>query len=283
MRESGRTSLAERHRARAEAVVAARNPRLHGVFIRIFRRTMRADFHALRRDGQGEPAPADTPHLVIYANHPSWWDGALYNVLHGQFFAKRAGFAPIDADMLAQYRFMARIGAIGVDQSSRAGAAAFLATCTHVLEDPDRVLWIAAQGRFADVRQRPLALQPGLAHLAINAPQARFVPLAVDYAFWDERTPEAFIRFGPTIAGEDIARLGVKASLAKLEDALTETLDALSQTVMTRDPDRFETLLTGRVGIGGVYDLWRRAKAAWRGEQFDAAHSRPHADADAPS
>jgi hypothetical protein len=41
---------------------------------------------------------------------------------------------------------------------------------------------------------------------------------------------------------------------------------------MSRDPARFDTLLIGNAGIGGVYDFWRRIKAGIRGERFTAAH-----------
>ena len=273
MREAAPQTLAARHRARAEALVARRDPRLHAFFAYIFRRAIRADFHALRLDRESVVPEPDAPHLVIYANHPSWWDAALYNVLHPMLFGRRPGFAPLDAAMLEQYRFMGRIGAIGVDQSTRAGAAAFLSTCAYVMEAPERMLWVAAQGEFADARRRPLALRPGLAHLAARAPQAQFVPLAVEYTFWDERTPEALIRFGLPVPASELVSLGKAEGATRLEAALTETLDALAENAISRDPARFRTLLSGRVGVGGVYDLWRRARALASGRRFEAAHN----------
>jgi hypothetical protein len=52
-------------------------------------------------------------------------------------------------------------------------------------------------------------------------------------------------------------------------------MDRLAADVMSRDPARFTSLIQGRAGIGGVYDLWRRARAALRGEAFDPAHGEP--------
>ena len=43
---------------------------------------------------------------------------------------------------------------------------------------------------------------------------------------------------------------------------------------MSREPSRFEPLVSGDAGIGGVYDLWRRAKALVRGERFKPQHGR---------
>ncbi|GMA74115.1 hypothetical protein GCM10025880_05320 [Methylorubrum aminovorans] len=53
---------------------------------------------------------------------------------------------------------------------------------------------------------------------------------------------------------------------------MTATLDRLSDDVMIRDPDRFETLLAGRRGVGGVYDGWRRLAAALAGRRFEPGH-----------
>ena len=44
---------------------------------------------------------------------------------------------------------------------------------------------------------------------------------------------------------------------------------------MARDPAAFEVMLAGRAGVGGVYDLWRAAKAAVRGERFNRQHGGP--------
>ena len=59
---------------------------------------------------------------------------------------------------------------------------------------------------------------------------------------------------------------------AKLLTFAQGTLDALGHEAMTRDPERFEVLVDGGAGIGGLYDLWRRLLAALRGRPFDPAH-----------
>ena len=65
------------------------------------------------------------------------------------------------------------------------------------------VLLINAEGRFRDVRCRPLAVAPGLVHLAKRIRNARFVPLAIEVAFWDERRPNLLLRFGESISARD--------------------------------------------------------------------------------
>jgi hypothetical protein len=59
---------------------------------------------------------------------------------------------------------------------------------------------------------------------------------------------------------------------------LTETLDRLAADVQARDPARFRPLLDGRAGIGGIYDGWRRLRAALTGRAFDPAHAAEAAD-----
>ena len=52
-------------------------------------------------------------------------------------------------------------------------------------------------------------------------------------------------------------------------------MDALAAEGIARAPAAFKTLIDGRAGVGGVYDLWRRGRAALRGERFRPAHGEP--------
>jgi 1-acyl-sn-glycerol-3-phosphate acyltransferase len=125
-------------------------------------------------------------------------------------------------------------------------------------------------------------LRPGIAHLARRA-EATILPLAIELPFWNERKPEALVRFGPPVEAEIAPlppkrgeRLGkgdrVAAWTAVLEQALTACMDALAAAAMSRDPARFVTLVRGEVGVGGIYDLWRRGVAWGAGRRFDPSH-----------
>src|SRR3712207_1328673 len=151
--------------------LAQRSPLIFGFFARVFRRALPRDFHAMRLSRQGPPPDPATPRLVIYSNHPSWWDAVAFLLLADTVFRGRAGYAPIHADMLTRYRFMARIGTFGIEPEGRAGGAAFLAAARQILGRPEGLLLVTAQGRFADVRERPLQLRPGLAHVASLRPE----------------------------------------------------------------------------------------------------------------
>ena len=242
-------------------------------FVRVLTRRLRTSFHAVRLAKPGVPAVPDELPMVIYANHPSWWDPALALVLMTRLFPSRRSFAPIDAAALQRYGFMRRIGMFGVTQGRYEGAAIFLRIGSRILSQPGTLLYLTPQGRFTDVRDRPVEFRSGLAHLLSRVPRVTVVPLAVEYPFWDESTPEALVRFGEPITLGKAVTAEIPKIQEELETRLCRTMDCLAEASASRDPSRFETLLHGRTGVGGVYDGWRRLQAWGRGEEFDPAHA----------
>lgn len=237
----------------------------------IMARRLRRGFHAVRLARPGWPVlPAGRP-VIVYLNHPSWWDPALLIMMGTTRFRDRPGYGPIDAEMLRRYRFMRRLGLFGLEPG-RAGAVAFLRNAERILADPRAMLWITAEGAFTDPRRRPVTLRPGIAHLVRRMPAALVVPLAVEYPFWDERTPEALMRFGEPMDAAILASLPVPEIAAELEARLEAVMDQLALDAQSREPARFLTLIDGTVGVGGVYDLWRRARAWAGGRAFSPAH-----------
>ena len=257
------------------AVLAARSAVLARLFGRYMTRYVARHFHAVRIARGGLPRLPEGRPAIVYTNHPSWWDPAVFMALATLLFPGRPAWGPMDAAALEKYGIFRRIGIFGIEPGTRRGAARFLRVATAVLADPAAMLWVTAEGAFTDPRARPVRLRPGLAHLARRLPDAVLVPLALEYPFWTERFPEALLRFGDPIPAENHHPAGNHTTgdwTAILEARLTETLDALAADAMTRDPARFTTLLSGAAGIGGGYDLWRRLRAALAGRRFSAAH-----------
>jgi 1-acyl-sn-glycerol-3-phosphate acyltransferase len=250
---------------------------LNGWFMLYVRRFFRRHFHALRVLG-GENGKPGTPDIagepvIFYTNHPGWWDPLVFLLLAGKCYPDRLSYGPIDATALAKYRFMERIGFLGIERDSRRGAARFLRMAKAASRRRDVIFWITSQGAFADPRTRPPAIRPGVGHAVSSSGRGLIVPVAVEYPFWSERLPEALVAFGPAmrIADTDQAR-DAKAWTAVLEAALTATQDRLAEAAIRRDPDAFTVLTSGDVGVGWVYDSLRRCRAWWRGERFDASH-----------
>jgi 1-acyl-sn-glycerol-3-phosphate acyltransferase len=220
-------------------------------------RYLRKHFHAVRLSKGSAALPNDGLPVLVVLNHPSWWD-PMVGIPLSDLFTDFTHFAAIDASMLRKYRVFARLGFFGIDMKSLSGARTFLRTGSAILSHDHHAVWVTAQGQFADVRKRPLGLKPGVGHLAARLKKGWIVPIAIEYAFWNERRPEALARIGEPIslAGrssdercEDpsLARPANKEWTLLIEARLTETLDALNAEVMTRDPAHFTPLVGGEL------------------------------------
>jgi 1-acyl-sn-glycerol-3-phosphate acyltransferase len=260
-------------RALVDDPVTARSDLLFRAFGWYLRWYFYRHFHAVRVSRAGLPTlPPDRP-LIIYTNHPSWWDPALFILVSRTLLRGRPGFGPMEQQALEKYGLFRRFGVFGIDTTSQRGAARFLDVSLHVLSNPAHVLWITAEGHFTDARQRPIRLQPGLAHLARRVPNAILLPMAIEYPFWNERHPEALLRFGqPLMAGR---HRSVADWTEMLQDGLKQTMDGLAQDSQARDPSLFRALVQRGGGVGGIYDLWRRGRAAAAGRSFDPGHESP--------
>lgn len=259
------------------------SPRLLGWFARYTRWYLRRHFHAVRlASPDGLPDTRDGVPLVVFLNHASWWDPLVCLHLSRTLFPEIAAFAPIDAPAIAKYPFFGRLGFFGVEPGTARGAATFLHAASRILARPSTSLWITPQARFADVRERPAGFRHGLGHLASRAARSssgspghlRFLPLAIEYTWWQERQPEVLLRFGQPL--EVSPGSGPELEPAdwslELERRLEAAQDALAAEARRRDPTRFSNLLSGTAGIGGVYDFWRRLRALGQGRRFDPRH-----------
>jgi 1-acyl-sn-glycerol-3-phosphate acyltransferase len=248
--------------------MAARSPLLFGLFRWYLHWFFWRRFAGVRLSrGFIPPDPAGRP-VVIYTNHPSWWDPAMAMLVSPKLFPERLGFGPMDDEALRQYGMFRRFGVFGVARGAR-GAVQFLRNATRILAEPRAIMWITAEGGFTDPRRRPLQLRGGIAHLARLVPDAVFMPAALDYVFWNESRPEAMLRFGPPV---NVSHLSVAEAATVLTGALTDVLDALAEDAATRDATRFLTLLHGAGGVSAIYDAWRRARALRQGRGFDPRH-----------
>ncbi|MEM6910015.1 MAG: lysophospholipid acyltransferase family protein [Verrucomicrobiota bacterium] len=208
------------------------------------------NFNGIRQLGPPPSFDPENESLVLYANHPSWWDPLLFLFLVEHHFPGVPVYGPIDAEALERYGIFQGLGFFGVDQHSPASLRSFLRTGQAILSQPGRLLVLTPEGNFADPRVRPLEFQVGLEQLARRAPEhVRLAPLALELVHWEERLPEACYRIGP--AEPPQARCNWKP-------ALTQTLDELQQATQKRDPSLFLTSQEGKSGLGGLYGLWRR-------------------------
>jgi 1-acyl-sn-glycerol-3-phosphate acyltransferase len=255
--------------------LATPSPWLRRTFSAYSRWYVSRHFHSVRISRTGFPPHVHGLPLVLYVNHASWWDPLVCLLLQNHFFNSHRAFAPMDARALQKYRFFGRLGFFPVEQDNVRGALQFLRTAGVLLTDSHAALWITPQGRFADIRERPVRFRPGLGHLPRHVERAAFIPVALEYVHWEERTPEVVCRFGSMdVAGTKSGRLraGDSEWTRHFEQELAATQDALAAEVQRRCAADFECILTGKSGVGMAYDTWRACRAAFRGARFQRKH-----------
>ncbi len=281
------------------------NPLLVFAFRRfIARRRLRGAFRALRAAHLERMAAVDAAiPLIVYANHPSWWDPLTAFVLAPHVIGKRRFYAPMESASLRRYGVLSRLGIFPVEVDTPRGAAQFLRAAETVLSRGD-VLGVTAQGSFTDIRVQPPALKPGVAALLARFERAgrrvAAVPLALEYTFWDQRLPEALACIGqPILVGErpvagvvshspaatgpeqasaaaDNSQTATERWSALLEERLAQTQKELAALAMTRDAGRFKTVLQGRRGTAGLYGNWQRLQRALHGESVGNQDHESH-------
>jgi len=222
------------------------------------RRYLARHFHTLRISRSGA-APPDAGPLIVFLNHASWWDPLVCLALGQRFFPERESYAAMDAEALEKYRFFRRLGFFPVRRGPHAGRD-FLRVAPRVLEQPGAILWLTPQARFADARERPVQLKPGVGILMKQMPSVAAVPLAIEYSFWEERKPEALVRFGKAIHASSAPGLSSAGWTAALSSALERTQTALASEVISRRPEDFQCVLRKSSGVTPLFDAWTRLR-----------------------
>jgi 1-acyl-sn-glycerol-3-phosphate acyltransferase len=252
--------------------VANYSPFAVSLFRQYCRRHISKHFHAARILGSSpEPLNPEGGTVVMYANHVGWWDPLVLLVLTEILLPGRRCFGPIDEQALRAYGFFRYLGFFGLRPNSSAGAHEFLRVCRSVCALDRTALCLTPQGRFCDVRELNAPFQPGLGMLAKMLPGLRFLPVAIEYCFWSERTPELLVAVGEveTFPG----RIERDEATTRLAARLRATQARLAAAATARKEEAFHTLLDGKSGASFVYDLWRRALAAATGRPFQPSHS----------
>ena len=249
--------------------VERRSAFLFGAFVWYLRWLFWRKFNAVRVARAGMPALPAGP-VIICTNHPSWWDPAFFMLLQSTLMPGRVGYGPMDAEALGKYGLLERMGVFGIELGSARGAARFMEVCGRLLATPNHVLWITAQGAFADVRSRPIRLRPGIAHLLRRVPGVTVLPLALEYSFWNEGKPEALARFGAPIAANRERSVAEWTTL--LEAELTKAVDALAADSQRRDLRAFQRVMRGSTAVGPIYSAYRRVRSVLTGRVVDVSH-----------
>ena len=241
-------------------------------------RYLRRHFNALRIVQACMPKFEPDEPVICCANHPGWWDPLVACFLNHRYFGGRHAYSPIDSVALAKYPLFQKLGYFGIQMETIVGAKRFLKTSRAILADTRNALWITPGGKFCDVRATT-HFEPGLGHLVASMPRVTVVPLAIEYAFWEERTPEALFHFGPALRCQGHER-SKETWHDLLQERLAEAQGRLAEISIARDTSRLETIADGVAGVGGPYDAFRRARAWICGDRFERRHGTGWSAAD---
>jgi 1-acyl-sn-glycerol-3-phosphate acyltransferase len=228
-------------------------------------------FHAMRL-ANGDRFPSATGPLIVYANHASWWDPLSLILISRHFLPDASHYGPMDAAALKHYGVFRKLGLFPVENGTPRGAAQFLRAAREILSRPHSVLWVTPEGHFTDMRTRPAVFRPGLAALVARTGACTLVPLAMEYTFWDERLPEILISCGEAIKIADGRLRNTAEWSEQLAAGLADAQDELAALSKLRDPALFTTILSGGVGVGAVYDAWKRLLALLGGRAYQGSH-----------
>ena len=253
---------------------AGKVPPISALMLRFFQHIVRAyfkrHFRAVMVQHPDRLAAIEGP-LIVYANHSSWWDPMVSILLAQMLLPERKHYAPMDASALKRYPILRKLGIFPVEMAAARGAAQFLRISKAILASGG-IVWITPQGRFSDPRETPLAFKPGLGALAARTTDVTILPLAIEYSFWDERLPEALLRFGAPVRIEP--GVDTETATRQLEDALAHAMRSLKVASIERDTTAFCVLLSGERGIGGFYDLGRRVRAWFTRKPLPLDHTQ---------
>ncbi len=231
------------------------------------RRSLYRAFHAVHfRAAEQLPAPPsklDRP-VIFYANHHSWWDGYVAEIVLRQVYGLEA-YLMMDVRQLRRYFFFSWAGAFSVDRENGREALRSIDYIAKILnEKPGRVFWIFPQGEIRPQEQRPLNFYPGLAHTLRRIGPCYVYPLATRFEFTREQFPEIFISVGPLRRFDDGERLNIKQVTAELENTLTQDLDALRAELATNQPKNFVTIIKGKGSTDITFDKLLKILPFWK-------------------
>ena len=230
-------------------------------------------FHAVRvAHAERFPRLQPNSRTIVCFNHPSWWDPLIVMLLLHRFAPRIHHYGPMEASALRHYGFMRKLGLFPLDTRSALAGAQFLRIGNELLQRPGSILCVTPEGTFMDVRHRPTEWRPGLAALVARQAQCTVIPIALEYTFWDERLPEALALIGEPLRIESGVAENNSHWHGVLTGAMTRAQDELAVLGIARSAAPFTTVLQGGSGIAGIYNLWKRAQARWRGQPYSAEH-----------
>lgn len=180
----------------------ARSPLLTWAWSSYVRWKLRRTFRGLWVRGA---LPADEP-VVLYANHTNFWDGFVGHAVVEA--AGRVGYAMMEEQNLARFRFLRRLGAFSVRRGSASSARESLRHAGKLLRGAGATVLIFPQGKLEPF-SAPFELERG-AELLARWAKVRCVPMAIRYAMFEHEAPDVLVALGEAHAAIDTGEMAAR-------------------------------------------------------------------------
>ena len=234
-----RRALRPARRAEGDRMIRAEKGGAHGRLIDAYvRRKVRRAFSRVWVRGALPAGP-----LLVYANHSNFWDGFVAHQLCEA--AGWDGYCLMEEENLRRYPFLRRLGAFSIRRGEGRSSLESLRYAKALLRRPSAAVVLFPEGEHRPFAARPVELERGIELLARTA-NARCLPVAIRYAFFEEELPHVLLEVGEVHGPEPLAQLG-------------DRLEALVQRVArAHSPEGFTPLLEGSPGVA---ERWARFKS----------------------
>lgn len=238
-------------------ITAKKHPLTEYLLGRYFLRKVRRSFSRvlLKHEENISFADLETP-LILYANHPGWWDGVLPFLLTSVHLGLD-GYAMMEEAQMQRYGFFRRIGCFSVDRESPRDSLLSLRYAASLLRARNRLLWIFPQGEIVHVEQRPLHLYRGLAWLMKELERVTVVPVALRYELGRQERPEAWIHCGTPWTVSPAERVDMDIAQYYLGRLLEDLMNQQRSDVMNEARDGYRVWIQGRTSVN---ERWDRAR-----------------------
>jgi 1-acyl-sn-glycerol-3-phosphate acyltransferase len=169
------------------------------------------------------------------------------------------GYALMDAKNLQRLPFLGRVGAFGVDLTSRQDGVRALRYGATLLDRPGRLLWIYPQGRERPTFERLDDFQGGAAMIARMAKLKAVFPVGVAYHFGSDPAPIALVDIGQPLPHRD----EIESSRKAQQQAVHARLDDIQAQLSRADGSfpGFECVLESKSNIVAGFAQRLLAKA----------------------
>ncbi|MBR9978069.1 MAG: lysophospholipid acyltransferase family protein [Bacteroidetes bacterium] len=238
-------------------IPAEKSPLVERLMTRYFLHRLRRRFAAVRLKG-GEHVPADGGGIpvVLYGNHPGWWDAVLPLVLSRRHFRHDA-YAMMEEQQVARYGFFRKIGCFSIVRENPREALLSLRYAEKLLKQSSRALWLFPQGVLTSAEKRPLRMFHGTARLLRDLGEVIAIPVAFRYEFVEDELPEAFIACGKPWHIRQEERVDVRLTTDLLTQLLEHEMNVQREDVMERTFDSYTTIVRGKRSINQWWDELR--------------------------